>query len=91
VPGSDLRASSYVISQIAALPKDLRTTETCRTSPPSRTDKSAEMIGTYSTIPDLGWAVVAQRSLEKAREDAGVNELNAAGAEIRAVGHLRRA
>ncbi len=35
------------------------------------------MIGTYSTIPDLGWAVVAQRSLEKAREDAGVNELNA--------------
>ena len=35
------------------------------------------MIGTYSTIPDLGWAVIAQRSLEKARDDAGVNELNA--------------
>ena len=35
------------------------------------------MIGTYSTIPDLGWAVVAQRSLEKARDDAGVSELNA--------------
>ena len=35
------------------------------------------MIGTYSTIPDLNWAVVAERSLEVAREDAGVNELNA--------------
>ena len=35
------------------------------------------MIGTYSTIPDLGLAVIAQRSLEKARDDAGVSELNA--------------
>ena len=34
------------------------------------------MIGTYSTIPDLGWAVIAQRSLEFAREDVGVTELN---------------
>ena len=36
----------------------------------------AEMVGTYSTIPDLGWAVVAQRSMDNAREDAGVKELN---------------
>ena len=35
------------------------------------------MVGTYSTIPDLNWAVVAQRSLENARDDAGVKELNA--------------
>src|SRR6202142_1351402 len=35
------------------------------------------MVGTYSTIPDLNWAVVAQRGLDKAREDAGVTELNA--------------
>ena len=35
------------------------------------------MVGTYSTIPDLNWAVVAQRSLDNAREDAGVKELNA--------------
>jgi HD-GYP domain-containing protein (c-di-GMP phosphodiesterase class II) len=33
------------------------------------------MIGTYSTIPELGWAVIAQRSLDDARIDAGVNEL----------------
>jgi HD-GYP domain-containing protein (c-di-GMP phosphodiesterase class II) len=34
------------------------------------------MIGTYSTIPDLGWAVIAQRGLDQARDDAGVSELN---------------
>ena len=33
------------------------------------------MIGTYSTIPELGWAVIAQRSLDDARIDAGVQEL----------------
>jgi HD-GYP domain-containing protein (c-di-GMP phosphodiesterase class II) len=35
------------------------------------------MVGTYTTIPDLNWAVVAQRGLDNAREDAGVTELNA--------------
>ena len=77
VPGADLRSSSYIVSQVAALPKDLRTTETVQRFTTVENGKAAEMIGTYSTIPDLGWAVVAQRSLEKAREDAGVSELNA--------------
>ena len=35
------------------------------------------MIGTYSTIPELRWAVIAQRSLDDARVDAGVKELTA--------------
>ena len=35
------------------------------------------MIGTYSTIPELRWAVIAQRSLDNARMDAGVQELTA--------------
>ena len=77
VPGSDLRASSYIVAQMTLIPKDLRTTETVQHFNTIENGKNAEMIGTYSTIPDLGWAVVAQRSLEKARGDAGVNELNA--------------
>ena len=77
VPGSDLRASSYIVAQMTLIPKDLRTTETVQHFNTVENGKNAEMIGTYSTIPDLGWAVVAQRSLEKARGDAGVNELNA--------------
>jgi len=76
VPGADLRSSSYVISQVSALPVDLRTTETVQRFTATEGGHKSEMIGTYSTIPDLGWAVIAQRSLDKAREDAGVSELN---------------
>jgi HD-GYP domain-containing protein (c-di-GMP phosphodiesterase class II) len=76
VPGADMRSSSYIVAQVTGIPKDLRTTETVQRFTTVENSKNAEMIGTYSTIPDLGWAVVAQRSLEKARGDAGVNELN---------------
>jgi HD-GYP domain-containing protein (c-di-GMP phosphodiesterase class II) len=77
VPGADLRSNSYIISQVAALPVDLRATETVQRFTIVENGRKAEMIGTYSTIPDLGWAVIAQRSLAKARDDAGVSELNA--------------
>jgi len=76
VPGADLRSSSYVISQVAALPVDLRTTETVQRFTVVENGHKSEMIGTYSTIPDLGWAIIAQRSLDQARDDAGVSELN---------------
>jgi HD-GYP domain-containing protein (c-di-GMP phosphodiesterase class II) len=77
VPGSDARPSSPVVLQVVGVPKGLRTTETLRRFVSTEDGKKAEMVGTYSTIPDLNWAVVATRDLDKAREDAGVKELNA--------------
>jgi putative nucleotidyltransferase with HDIG domain len=77
VSGANLASASPIVARVVALPKDLRTTETVPRFTITDKGTSDEMIGTYSTIPDLSWAVVAQRSLEKAREDAGVNELNA--------------
>jgi HD-GYP domain-containing protein (c-di-GMP phosphodiesterase class II) len=77
VPGSDARANSPLVQQVSALPKGLRTTQTMRRILVQHDKRQEEMVGTYSTIPDLNWVVVAQRSLENAREDAGVNELNA--------------
>ena len=77
VPGSDAKPTSPVVIQVAGLPKGLRTTETLRRFVSTEDGNKAEMVGTYSTIPDLNWAVVAQRGLDKAREDAGVKELNA--------------
>jgi HD-GYP domain-containing protein (c-di-GMP phosphodiesterase class II) len=77
VPGADARTGSAVVTQVLGLPKGLRTTETLRRFTTQENGHQAEMVGTYSTIPDLNWAVVAQRSLDKAREDAGVTELNA--------------
>jgi HD-GYP domain-containing protein (c-di-GMP phosphodiesterase class II) len=76
VPGTDLR-SSYIVAQASGLPKDLRTTATVQHFSDLEQGHKAELIGTYSTIPDLAWTVIAQRSLEEARDDAGVRELNA--------------
>ena len=77
VPGADARPNSSVVIQVAALPKGLRSTETLRHSQTQENGKTIDTVGTYSTIPDLNWAVVAQRGLGEARADAGVNELNA--------------
>jgi putative nucleotidyltransferase with HDIG domain len=77
VPGTDARANSEVVAQVTALPEELSATETVQQFFRQENGRAVPMIGTYSTIPDLNWAVVAERSLEVAREDAGVNELNA--------------
>src|SRR6202171_5268968 len=75
VPGTDVSANSQVVAQIRALPQELRNTETIRFSEKEK-NRPVEMIGTYSTLPEVNWAVVVQRSLNQARADAGVNELN---------------
>ena len=75
VPGEDLSDKSHLVEQVKALPKDLRNTETVRFA---ETEKNhpVEMVGTYSTFPEVNWAVIAERSLDEARADAGVTELN---------------
>ncbi|HXT73495.1 MAG TPA: HD domain-containing phosphohydrolase [Candidatus Angelobacter sp.] len=73
VPGRDL-SSNPVIVQFKKVPEEIRATETTQFTQ-DENDKPVEMIGTYSTVPELRWAVIAQRSLAKARVDAGVQEL----------------
>jgi HD-GYP domain-containing protein (c-di-GMP phosphodiesterase class II) len=76
VPGSDVASTSPLAKQVTELPQDLRATQTTNFSMPSADNHHhVEMIGTYSTIPELRWAVIAQRSLDDARIDAGVDEL----------------
>jgi putative nucleotidyltransferase with HDIG domain len=76
VPGRNVTSTSALVKQIGELPKELRATQTTNfESPGSDARHPVEMIGTYSTIPELGWAVIAQRSLDDARIDAGVQEL----------------
>ncbi len=75
VPGTDLAPVSPIVEQIRGLRQELRATETTRFFLTEK-NRPVEMIGTYSTMPELNWAVVAQRSLLEAREDAGVQELN---------------
>jgi HD-GYP domain-containing protein (c-di-GMP phosphodiesterase class II) len=76
VPGRDVTSMSPVVRHLKELPQELHTTETMHFSMTEPGQKnSVEMIGTYSTIPELGWAVIAERSLDEARIDAGVAEL----------------
>jgi len=78
VPGQDVSSLSPVVKQVRELPQELRATETMRfTLPAKGQGRPVEMIGTYSTIPELRWAVIAQRGLDNARLDAGVKELTA--------------
>ncbi len=75
VPGEDLSDKSYLVAQIKGLPRELRNTETMRFSE-KENNRNVEMVGTYSTFPEVNWAVIAERSLDEARADAGVTELN---------------
>jgi len=78
VPGRDVSSTSLVVKNFKELPQELRATETMHFQLFSRSEnRNVEMIGTYSTIPELRWAVIAQRSLDEARADAGVKELTA--------------
>jgi putative nucleotidyltransferase with HDIG domain len=78
VPGQDVTSTSPVVKQVKELPQELRATETMHfTIPAKDRGRPVEMIGTYSTIPELRWAVIAQRGLDNARLDAGVKELTA--------------
>jgi HAMP domain-containing protein len=63
------------VRQIKDLPRELRTTETVRFTE-KENKRDVEMVGTYSTFPEVNWAVIAQRSVKEARADAGVTELN---------------
>ena len=75
VPGEDLSDKSTLVAKIKSLQKELRNTETLR-FPEKDKNRPIEMVGTYSTFPEVNWAIVAQRSLNEARADAGVTELN---------------
>jgi putative nucleotidyltransferase with HDIG domain len=75
VPGEDLSDKFHLVAQIKALPKDLRNTETVRFQETEH-NRPIDMVGTYSTFPEVDWAVIAERSLKEARADAGVTELN---------------
>ncbi|PYT57186.1 MAG: hypothetical protein DMG46_15025, partial [Acidobacteria bacterium] len=74
VPGADVSSNSLV-AQVKALPQELRNTETVRFAETNKKHR-IEMIGTYSTIPELNWTVIAQRRLDQAQSDTGVTELN---------------
>ena len=74
VAGADASSSFSIVAQLRDLQGELRVTQTTRFQI-DRAGRRVEMIGTYSPVQNLNWAVIAQRSLEDANVDAGVQEL----------------
>jgi HD-GYP domain-containing protein (c-di-GMP phosphodiesterase class II)/sensor domain CHASE-containing protein len=74
-PGTDVSKAEPVVAKIRTLPRDFRDTEFMRFTI-QQNGRDVPMMGAYTTMPELNWAVISQRSLQKAREDAGVNVLN---------------
>src|SRR5260370_13710648 len=74
VPGADVSGNTLV-AQVKAMPQESSNTETVRVTEKSN-KRPIEMIGSYSSFPEVNWAVIAQRSLEQAQSDTGVTELN---------------
>ena len=78
VPGRDVSSIFPIVKQVVDMPKAIPTTLNMMYFEPVKDKRhSVEMIGTYSPIPELRWTVIAQRSLDDARADAGVEELTA--------------
>jgi putative nucleotidyltransferase with HDIG domain len=76
VPGSNITSTSPLAKTVTELPQELRATTTSMFKQPGKGGHgTVETLGTYSTIPELRWTVIAQRSLDDARVDAGVTEL----------------
>jgi HD-GYP domain-containing protein (c-di-GMP phosphodiesterase class II) len=75
VPGKDVSSMFWIVAQLKELPRERENTQTTRFFLQSE-GSSLEMLGTYSTVPNLNWAVIAQRDLERARAFAGLDALN---------------
>jgi HAMP domain-containing protein len=76
VPGRDVSSSAPLVKRFMDVPSDIQTTETINFSLLEKGQgRPVDMIGTYSTIRELHWAVMMQRSLDEARTDAGMQEL----------------
>ncbi|HEV8383387.1 MAG TPA: HD domain-containing phosphohydrolase, partial [Candidatus Acidoferrales bacterium] len=75
VPGQNMSGTVPLVERLKSLEEKTRATEPA-SFVMSRGNAKVDMIGTYSTLPQMNWAVIAQRSLDDARKDAGVEELN---------------
>jgi hypothetical protein len=60
VPGEDLSEKSHLVAHVKALPRESRNAETVNFSE-KENKRDVEMVGTYSTFPEVNGAVIAQR------------------------------
>jgi HD-GYP domain-containing protein (c-di-GMP phosphodiesterase class II) len=74
LPGTEVTTQFSIVARVKEIAPERRATET-QYFTLDYENRSVEAIGTYSTIPELQWAVIAQRSKENALEVARLTEL----------------
>jgi HD-GYP domain-containing protein (c-di-GMP phosphodiesterase class II) len=75
VAGADASSAYAVVAQFRDLPRTMSMTVTSNFATEVG-GKRTNMLGTFSPIPEMRWAVIAQRSLVDAQADAGLPELS---------------
>jgi putative nucleotidyltransferase with HDIG domain len=76
IAGTDVSGDVAVVARFKGIPADQTQSQTF----PFEMKEGGEMvpmIGTFSTVPELHWAVVAQRRVNDMRAVSGIDELNA--------------
>ncbi len=76
VPGTDVSTSIDVVAAFKESPEDVRATET-RPFQIEENGEPVKMIGTFTPVPGLHWAVIAHRRFDVMRQVAGIDELQA--------------
>jgi len=75
VPGTDVSGLFEVVNELKNLPPELQGTQTTGFTVQEE-GRAVDVIGTYSTVPELHWGVIAQRPLDKTLEAARITDLN---------------
>jgi len=84
VAGTDLSKQFSVVARFMGMPEDNPQTQTFPFS--IRAEGKEEMlIGTFSPVPQLHWAVIAQRRVEAMRKVAGIDQLNQQALQFMAI------
>lgn len=76
VPGTDVSGSVAVVAAFKEAPEDIRATET-RPFEIEENGERIKMIGTFTPVPGLHWAVIAHRRVDVMRRVAGIDDLQA--------------
>ena len=74
VAGTDVSGTVRVVAEFKESPEDVRATET-RPFSMEENGEQVDMLGTFSPVPGLHWAVIAHRRFDVMRQFAGITEL----------------
>ena len=84
VPGSNVSQQFSVVQRFQEVPEDNPQTQTFPFTAQEE-GRDVQFIGTFSPVPQLHWAVIAQRRVEDMRKIAGIDQLNRDALQFMAV------